>query len=80
MPLFDTRTIDTTRKGRRGTAGRRTVSYRNVDGGTIDATVISQGTGSGLKLALGSLSGAVVDNVAKATTLKQTNVYFSRSQ
>jgi hypothetical protein len=51
-----------------------------VDGTTMDALVLSQGSSSGLKLQLGHSTLSIVDNVAKATGLKQTGVYFSRSQ
>jgi len=80
MPLYDTRTIDTTRKGKRATAGRRSVLYRDAKGNTKAARVLSEGTNSGLKLSIGSNNCAVVDDVAAATTRTQTNVYYSRLQ
>jgi hypothetical protein len=82
MPTQDYRTRTGVDKGRQLGAGYRQVGYRNVDGTTSNARVIAQGTGSGLKLSLPSFGGAVkiIDNVAKATGLKQTNVYFIRHQ
>jgi hypothetical protein len=83
MPLYDTRTIDTTRKGKLPTAGRRMVSYRDALGRTRDAVVLSQGTGSGLKLRLanqGAAGGRIIDNVPKAATKVSTGAYFARNQ
>jgi len=73
-----------TAKGTPGTGGGRTVVYRAASGRTYDAKVIGPGTGQTLNLRLTSrmvpgLSGAArnVTNVPKATSPKQTNVYFN---
>lgn len=84
MPTRDERTRATTRAGKNQTAGRQNVSYRDVNGKSQDASVLGPGTGSGLKLRLASRNGngtaEIVDNVAAATSAKQTNVYFSRDR
>ena len=85
MSLKDDRTVSVD-KGKTS-SGRRTVSYRMPSGRTKNATVLGQGTGSGLKLLIpggtdavsGRTGARVVDNVAAATTMKQTGVYFSRN-
>lgn len=60
------------------TSGRMTVSYRDVKGRSRDAVVRDAGSSSGLKLQLVD-TGQIIDNVALATGLKQTNVYHYRS-
>jgi hypothetical protein len=52
------------------------VKYRAANGKSFDARVIGAGSVSGLKLLLVP-NDIVKDNVAPATGLKQTNVYFS---
>lgn len=80
MPLINQRTINVARHGRRLTSGKYMVQYRDVDGNTHNAVVVDAGSSSGLKLDLPDYQPTrVVDNVAAATTLKQTNVYFSRT-
>lgn len=73
-----------TAKGTPGTGGGRTVAYRAANGRLYDARVIGAGTGVTLNLRLTSrmvpgLTGAArtVTNVPKATSMKQTNVYFN---
>lgn len=84
MPVRDERVRAGVRTGKHPTAGRLTVSYRDINGKSKDALVLSQGSVSGLKLRIGSRMGdgqqEIVDNVAAATTAKQTNVYFSRDR
>lgn len=60
------------------------VNYRNTRGRTSTATIIGAGTSGGTTLKLRVYRGTgghgvIVDNVAKATSEKQTNVYFSRT-
>ena len=61
------------------TGGRHTVQYRNVDGFTMDA-VVEGGTGTSLNLWVPHLPVANrhKTGIAKATGLKQTNVWFAR--
>lgn len=84
MPVRDERTRATTRVGKHQTTGRMNVIYRDTKGNSALAAVVGPGTGSGLKLRIGSRNGGsvgkVVDNVAAATTPKQTNVYFARGR
>lgn len=84
MPSRDERTRAGVRAGKNPTAGRMTVSYRDVSGKSKNALVLGPGGVSGLKLRIGSRMGdgqsEIVDNVAAATALKQTNVYFSRDR
>lgn len=69
-----------TGNGRRQTSGKYHVEYRDVDGSTLAATVLGPGTSSGLKLNIDShVNTRIIDNVAAATGLKQTGVYFSRT-
>jgi hypothetical protein len=79
MPLRDIRTKANQAGGAHKTAGQMTVQYRDTTGSTMNATVIGQGTNSGLKLQIRN-SGAVriIDDVPKATTVKSTGAYFSR--
>lgn len=79
MPHKDVRTESTSGKGKYKTSGRRVVAYRNAKGFTQQATVLSEGTSSGLKIAVGSEMGRVVDNVPLATARTQTNVYIARA-
>lgn len=79
MPLKDNRTSAGTRDGKFATSGRRDVVYRDTAGRSWDALVVDQGTASGLLLRITSDNGRQVDNVAKATTMKSTNAYFSRT-
>lgn len=79
MPVKNNRTIALSRLGKHATSGRRSVVYRDTVGRTWDAKVVSGGTASGLKLAITSDNGRIVDNVAIATTVKSTNAYFSRT-
>jgi hypothetical protein len=81
MPTSDRRTVMTARvKGRRATSGKYHVEYRDGKGTTLAATVLGPGTVSGLKLNIDTSGGntRIIDNVAAATGLKQTNVYFLR--
>jgi hypothetical protein len=78
MPLNDIRADVIANGPKHRTSGRRTVIYRDGAGRTRLALVLGAGTTSGLKLAIGSDSGRVVDNVAKAVTSKSTNAYISR--
>jgi len=64
-------------------SGRRTVVYRNLSGRTFEAIVIGPGSSSGLRLMIPALRmkgpGVYIkDNVAAATTMKQTDRYFDR--
>lgn len=76
--------MQTVRPGKTpGTAGRRTVVYRNGNGKTSEAVVEGAGSSSGLKLRLVNRRGAgnrstiqIVDNVPKATGMRQTGVYY----
>lgn len=79
MPLRDTRTKANQAAGKMKTAGRMTVQYRDASGNTMNASVIGQGTNSGLKLSVRN-GGAVriIDDVPKATTVKSTGAYFDR--
>jgi hypothetical protein len=80
MPLKDDRAAVLV-GAKDASTGRRTVQYRSTNGRTYSAMVLAAGTASGLKLSVGSGSGKrIIDNVAKATGLKQTNVYWSRSE
>jgi hypothetical protein len=58
-------------------SGRRTVTYRDALGRRFDCVVIGPGSGSGAKLQDPD-KNTIFDNVAKATTLQQTNVYHTR--
>jgi hypothetical protein len=59
--------------------GRKTVAYRNAAGETEEALVVGPGSVSGLELCLVNRRPRVyLDNVALATTVKGTNVYFDR--
>lgn len=78
MAIVDVRTPASNRKGKHATSGRMVVLYRGVTGRTTEALVLGAGSTSGLKLQLRYERNRIVDNVAKATTSKQTNVYFSR--
>jgi len=78
MPLSDIRSTVSSKGAKHSTSGRRTVIYRDGAGRTRLALVMGVGTTSGLKLAIGSESGRIVDNVAKATTSKSTNAYIAR--
>jgi len=93
MVLKDVRARTITDKGK--DQGRRNVRYRGLDGHSVQAVVLAQGSVSGLKLlvpggvGMTSLSPApggtqqvghrIVDNVPLATGMKQTNVYFSHT-
>jgi len=77
MPLKDGRARSIIDKGNK--AGLRNCTYRDVDGNTWNAVVLGGGSASGLKLRITSDKNRVVDNVPKATGLKQTNVYFLRT-
>jgi len=82
MSLNDHRTKVAARgNGRMNTSGYRHVEYRDAKGKTLAATVIGPGTSSGLKLNIDTAGNntRIIDNVAAATSLKQTNVYFSRT-
>jgi hypothetical protein len=78
--------MQTVRPGKTpGTAGLRTVVYRDTAGKTHEAQVISAGTGSGLKLRLvnirtpGSRTAQIRDNVLPATAMRgagSTDRYF----
>lgn len=76
MPTKDLRTAATTKP--QSAAGSRTVVYRDTKGRSFDAVVVGAGSSSGLKIKLTSDNGRIIDNVAKATGLKQTNVYHAR--
>jgi hypothetical protein len=80
MPHQDGRAKALANNGRNKTAGKMVVTYRDANGKMRDATVVSAGTSSGLKLALGAHQGLIVDNVPKATTVKSTGAYFYRTQ
>jgi hypothetical protein len=79
MPLRDNRTKAGISNGKHRTAGRLNVSYRDTSGSFMDALVVGQGTSSGLKISIRN-GGTVriLDNVAKATTIKSTNAYHER--
>ena len=77
MPLLDQRGKATARKGKMQTAGRMTVVYVDAKGRSRDALVLSEGTASGLKLAVGS-TNQVIDNVPKGASAASTSCYFSR--
>lgn len=57
-------------------SGRRTVSWRDSRGQRFDAIVMGPGSSSGAKLLIPE-KGAILDNVAKATSRTQTNVYMT---
>jgi hypothetical protein len=78
MPQNDIRATVVAKGAKHLTSGRRTVIYRDGSGRTRLAMVLGAGSTSGLKLAIGSDSGRIVDNVAKATTSKSTNAYIAR--
>jgi len=66
----------------RGSA-RRSVIYRATTGKTFEAIVIGPGSVSGVRLMIPALrmkgtSVYLKDNVAPATTIKQTNCYVDR--
>jgi hypothetical protein len=65
----------------RRSSGRRTVNYRNAKGRTVDASVVSAGTGTTLNLKLPTMMGAdrYLVNVPKMTSPKQTNVWSNRT-
>lgn len=79
MPTYDMRTKSNADKGK--DQGRRTVQYRaSTSARWRNATVLGQGTASGLKLLVGEgPSRLIVDNVAKASTQKGAG-YTARSQ
>lgn len=62
--------------GAKDAAGRMNVRYRAANGHSFDATVVSAGSSSGLKLRLGSNS-RILDNIAAATSMHDVNVYFT---
>lgn len=79
MPTKDDRGKASGKAGKHATAGRMRVSYRDAKGNTMDALVLGAGSVSGVKIKIMSGSPSrIIDNVAAATGLKQTNVYFSR--
>lgn len=60
--------------------GKRTVRYRNANGESYDAVVVSNGTNSGKKLMVPSFRGGAIryiDDVPLATSMKGTNCYFN---
>jgi len=58
--------------------GSRAVVYRDAKGNEMNATVIGQGSASGLKLAVrNSDKVRIIDNVPLGTSRNATNVYFS---
>jgi hypothetical protein len=59
------------------TIGRQTVRYRNAKGKTRDA-VVTGGTGTSLNLVVPAGGGGTLrlTGIAKATGVKQTNVWF----
>ena len=77
MPVLDHRAKALVQKGKNKTAGRQTVTYIDAKGRSRDALVLSAGTASGLKLAVGS-TNAVIDNVPKGTSASSTGCYFAR--
>lgn len=77
MPNKDERAKALVTGGKMKTAGRMNVRYRNASGESFNATVISAGGSSGLKLRVGS-NARVIDNVPAATGMKDVNCYFSR--
>jgi hypothetical protein len=79
MPAKDIRTKANQAGGQHKTSGQMTVGYRDASGTMMDAQVVGQGTASGLRLRIRN-GGAprTIDNIAKATTVKSTNAYFSR--
>jgi len=78
MPNKDERAKALITGGKHKTAGRMVVTYRNASGETTNATVISAGGSSGLKLALTSEDDRIIDNIAACATMKSTNCYISR--
>ena len=72
----DVRTKSIADKGKTD-SGLRNVTYRDLKGQTWNAIVLGGGTASGIKIRLTSQDNRVIDNVAKATTPAQTNVYFA---
>lgn len=62
--------------GAKDASGRMNVRYRAANGHSYDATVIAAGSSSGLKIRLGSNS-RILDNIAAATTMHDTNVYYT---
>jgi hypothetical protein len=70
------------RTGKMRTSGKLTVRFRNVDGNTLNATVLGQSTDAvagKLKLLVSSgPARRIVDNVPVATARNQTNVYFNQ--
>lgn len=79
MPTKDDRTKASGKSGKHSTSGRMRVSYRDARGTTMDALVLGAGSVSGVKIKImNGNPSRIIDNVAAATGLKQTNVYFSR--
>ncbi len=75
MPIKDLRARMTT-TGRRKTAGKWRVDYRNSKGQSMAATVMGPGSVSGLKLNIEShVATRIIDNVPVMTARNQTNVY-----
>jgi hypothetical protein len=90
MPHKDVRSqaTVTSTKAKRKTSGGFTVQYRDAKGLKHNATVVSAGTTSGLKLRVhnrptsggGSTAGGsaqVIDNVPVATSKTSVNSYFA---
>lgn len=78
MPNKDERAKAVVTGGKHKTAGRMVVTYRDANGYTQNATVAAAGGASGLKLALTSEDGRIIDNIAACATMKSTNCYISR--
>lgn len=78
MPLKNRRTEAGLRKGKFKTSGRQTVTYVDAKRRSRAATVLDQGTSSGLKIQLADLTRTVVDNVPQCTTRTSTGCYISR--
>lgn len=70
--------------GKYKTSGRPVVTYFDSKGRSRDATVLSQGTSSGLKLRINTYprivgsSVYIVDNVPLATTRHPQSAYLAR--
>jgi len=78
VPNKDVRAASAARKGKHSTAGRRNVIYKDAKGYSKQATVVDQGTSSGLKIAVGSRMGAVIDNVPSCAAENSTGCYISK--
>lgn len=76
MPNRDLRAKAGIRAGKHMTAGRMLVRYRDSLGHSYDATVVGQGTTSGLKLKIGR-NNLIVDNVPVAANMRSVNAYFA---